>query len=247
MSRPSAPGICVLSIDVVSDDAGAADLCRQLAAADVPATWSIALPPCDELCEALRQQSDNEVALLAGPWAAEPSDRRTFSRSLTGSLAELRLAGFYPTTIALPVGRLAAHDDLLAKQAIRVVRVSQRREQPKARGWWPQLRSTRESTGFACLRWGLWEAVVTVHVRDAGLRGLVKTVDRITSRGESAIVVAPSDVLASDAQATSKLIGQLARRRDERALRLTTLAGSAGDFRAARPATAARSILRPAA
>ncbi|HVA47059.1 MAG TPA: hypothetical protein VNH11_11890 [Pirellulales bacterium] len=247
MSRPSATGICVLSIDVVSGDAGTADLCLRLAAADVPATWSIASSPCDELCAALRQQPGNEVALLAGGWAAEPSDRRTFSRSLTSSLADLRSAGYYPTTIALPIGRLATHDDLLAKHDICVARVSQRRQQPKARGWWPRLRSTPESTAVANLRWGLWEAAVTVDLRDAGLRGVAKTVDRLTGRGGSAIVVAPSDVLASDARATSKLIGHLARRREEQALRVTTLAGIAGDFRAARPATAARSILRPAA
>ena len=237
-------GICVLSIDVIHDNAGTAELCRQFSQAGVPVVWGLSSSPSDELADAIRGHSGSEVALRADGWASEPSDRRTFLQSLTDGLARLRAGGFVPTTIALPFGSLAAHDDLLVKHQFSAARVSVRRSSTNRRT--PKLGVTHASNSLSALRWGLWEALISTDLNQAGPGGALRTIDRICDRGGVAVVAAPCDVLATDVKTASRLINQLTGRQQDRGLRLATLAAIVAELQATRPASA-RSILRPAA
>jgi len=253
MSRPPETGICILSIDLVSRGAASTSEVRQtsarwveldhlLAEAKIPVTWGIG-----ESLETDAHQMCGEVALLAdASWAAAGAGRHRFSQSLAERLRQLGSAGFSPTTLVLPQGCLATHDDLLVKQGIRVVRVSESRWQEQAAGWWPRGRLYQPARPLRALRWGLWQAQATVDLADFGLRATLRRIDRLVHRGGLAIVVA-QDALFAGGREISRLVQHVCRRRDENAWRLETLGGMAAKLQATRPATSARSILHSAA
>lgn len=237
-------GVCVLSIDVLHDDARTVDLCRRLSDASVPVTWGLSSPPSSELADAIRGHAASEVALRADGWASEPADRRTFSQSLIGGLAQLRAVGFDPTTIVLSAGSVAAHDDLLVKHSISALRVTARRDSSSRRA--PQLGRKDALNCLTPIRWGLWEAVVGADLSQAGQSAALRTIDRICGRDAVAIIASPSDFVAADLKTASRLVNHLTGRRQQQAFRVTTLAAIVAELRAARPASS-RSILRPAA
>lgn len=249
MPRPPVTGVCVLSIDLVSHDARAAEVCRQLAAANLPAVWGLSALPGEELSAALRKHAGCEVALVAeASWAAEGASRRDFSHSLAGGLGQLASAGFSATTLIMPAARLAAHDDLLVKHGIQTVRVGPARGQrPFLAGRWPWLRSAPPAKCVQPLRWGLCEVAASIDLSDAGLRGVQRLIDGANKAGGLAVVVAASELLASNEKLVARLVNHLCRRRDEYSLRFDTLSGIVARQRPTRPACAARSILRSAA
>ena len=258
MSRPPETGICVLSIDLVSHGAAKTatsqpsrdhlvELSHLLTETKIPVTWGIADAPAPDVGQSAFAQPDSEVALLAdASWAAAGASRGCFSQTLAQHLQQLGSAGFSPTTLVLPQGCLASHDDLLVKHGIRVVRVSESRWQEQPAGWWPRGRRSAPAKPVRALRWGLWQAQATADLVKAGLRGVLRVVDRAARGGGYAIVVARADLLASGRDA-SRLVHHLRCRRDENALRLETLSGVAFRLGAARPSPAARSILHSAA
>jgi hypothetical protein len=257
MSRPPETGICVLSIDLVSHGAAKTttrqpsldhlvELSHLLTEAKIPVTWCIGDAPTADVRTSNFASPDCEVALLAdASWAAAGASRGCFSQTLAQHLQQLGSAGFSPTTLVLPQGCLASHDDLLVKHGIRVVRVSESRWQEQPAGWWPRGRSV-PAKPVRALRWGLWQVQATADLANAGLRGVLRVVDRAARGGGYAIVVAQFDLLASGRDA-SRLVHHLRCRRNENALRLETLSSVASRLGAARPLTAARSILHSTA
>ncbi|HEV3342007.1 MAG TPA: hypothetical protein VG125_16690 [Pirellulales bacterium] len=200
--------------------------------------------PADELRQAIDQHAGCEVALLAEPaWAAEGSTRIGFSQALAEGLATLGSADHSPTTLALPAGRLAAHEDMLVRHGISAVRVAARR-QPGVRRWWRRDRSVSKAIGV--LRWGLWEVAANIDLSAVGLAAAERLVDRITRQGGVAVVAADARTLESQAKRLPRLLDHLQRRRDENALRIDTVAASVARQQVPRQ-TPSRSILRPAA
>lgn len=255
----STPSVCVFSIDHVTPIAGVkrqaavsdstvAQICRQLVSAKLPATLALAAAPSDELRSAIEQHRTCEVALLAVPsWAADGSSRSEFSQSLAAGLHKLSAVGVTATTLVLPSGKVAAHDDVLVKHGITAARVAESRVGlAHGRGWWQGNRSTPVAGAIRPLRWGLWEAVVNISLSEVGWGAARRLLDRIAAQGGTAIIAADAAMLAADAKLLSRLIEHLQRRRDEKTIVLDSLAGAVARQYAPRHASA-RSILHPAA
>jgi hypothetical protein len=255
MSSVPTTGVCILSIDVPNCVRGSGverfdpfliDLCGQLAAAKLPATWSFCEPPGDKLRQALDEHRGCESALLAeASWAAEGVNRSRFWRGLADSLGVLGSVGLTPTTLCLSHGRLAPHDDLLVRHGVRAVRLAARREQAlRVQRWWRQ----RESTARAIrpIRWGLWEVAVNVDLSVVGLGGVARMLDRISRQTGVAVVTADVTMLEREAKRLSRFVEHLKRRRDEKSLSIETVAASVSRQQVPRQRPA-RSILRTAA
>jgi hypothetical protein len=249
MSRPPEIGVCILSIDFDCHAPRLDELGHATSEVAIPVTWAMDAVRAEDFSRIVGQHIGDEVALLAeATWAAEGSPRRHFADRLMHSLTHLSSAGFHPTTLVLPSGRLPLHDDLLVKHGIRLVRVHEGRQSQGSYGWWPKARSTVHRGPCTALRWGLWEVVTTCDLSLVGVRGAQRVVDRLCRQGGLAVLVASAERQVSDHRAAATLIAHLHRRQTEGAVRLETLASLSARLQATRPTTpAARSILHAAA
>ncbi|HWB11989.1 MAG TPA: hypothetical protein VG826_22380 [Pirellulales bacterium] len=254
MSSVPTTGVCILSIDVrVGDgrvetsDLFLADLCRQLAAAQLPATWSFSGPPADALRLAIDEHRGCELALLAeASWAAEGASRSRFCQGLADGLAAIGSVGLTPATLSLPNGRLASHDDVLVRHGVRAVRVAAggSRQEPRVQRWWRRKETTLRA--ISPIRWGLWEVPVNVDLSVAGLAGATRMVDRTARHAGVVVVAADVTTLDREAKRLPRLVDHLKRRSEEKLLRIETIAASVARQQVPRQ-TPARSILRPLA
>lgn len=257
MSQPA--GICILSIDLNASceplshsDAlpgRLANLHDCLAEAAVPVAWGVGEKQAALGQRLLARLGRSEVALHADPlWSSEGSSRRVFADGLAQAVAQFEAAGLTVSTLLLPHGRPALHDDLFVKHGIRVVRVGRRLDAPTAmRRWGWRVRPISQLEPLRSLRWGLWEAAVSANLASDGERAVVRLIDRVSRAGGLAVVVADADLLAANERLAARLIGQVARRRGDAALRMETFASLVAARQTCRSTPIARSVLRPAA
>ncbi len=249
-------GVCVLSIPLFAGDSSpglraseplAADLSAQLAAADVPATWTYTITQLARMSEALSNQlAPGELALLAPrAWAGGHANRGQFATGLASSLSEAEKLRLRPTTLVFEQRPATLHDDLLAKTGISVVCFPgpSRTSAPSAR----QARQALPSGGcLRALRWGLWELDGAIDLAEAGWRRAVKAIDRAAREGGEAAISIDLKKWSGGLKPIGRLLGHLAGLRAEQRLTIQTIADLAASRATSRQAPA-RSILRIAA
>lgn len=247
-------GVCVLSIPLFTGDSApglraseplAADLSAQLAAADLPATWTYTITQLARMPDALSDLlAPGELALLAPrAWAGSHANRGQFATGLASSLSEAEKLRLRPTTLVFEQRPTTLHDDLLVKNGISAVCFPPRTLAPSAR----QARQALPSGGcLRALRWGLWELDGALDLAEAGWRRAVKAIDRAAREAGEAAITIDLGKGSGGLKPIGRLLSHLAGLRAEQRLTIRTIADLAASRAASRQA-AARSILRTAA
>lgn len=258
MPQSADTGTCLLSIDLTAANGGLhwaphasatslETLHGRLAEARIPLTWGVQRSQAAVGRYLLAGSVASEVALLAdGSWTAEGVTRRQVAQVLSDGLNEFRAAGLSPTTVLLPSGRISAHDDLLVKHGIQMLRIGSTAEWNRERGRQRPVSSVASAAPWRLLRWGLWEAAATVRLAANAGRVVERALGRLRHRGGTVILVAQSGLLCESERIASRVIGQLAGAR-EGGVRLETFASVVAKLRVSRLPSGVRSILHPAA
>lgn len=262
---PAQCGVCVISIDLGNTEAGraaadrrttesAAEALARLNEAGWPATWSFGRVTDHELIEAaFNAQAGHELAILAdADWYSVDNHRGRFSQQLSDRLQEAQAAGHSPTTLALPLGHLAEHLDLLVKHGISAVRTTRVGDSHGWRNWRNWFRtSPRRGDHPQSLRWGLWEFDGSLSLTRQGLRRVSQALSAAAAEGGLAHVVVSLDQLAGQGAAGWKqfdrTLAHAIALRERQSIQAQTVAGVVAGLSRTRHGAAARSILRPAA
>lgn len=250
-------GVCVLSIHVLPEDFAPnsrrsrdaepllAELCEQLNAADIPATWTMAAPGLEGTSEALSTQlAQGEVALLAErAWAGGQANRGQFATGLAASLARTAQTGRRPTTLAFEECPAALHDDLLVKYGISAVCLP-----PAGRALPFTWQTFLPASGcLRPLRWGLWKMEGAIDLFDVGWRRAAKAIERAAREAGEAAITINLQKRSGGLKSVARLVEYVARLRGEEQLTPQTIGSLVASRAATRQVSAARSILRAAA
>ncbi|HET6880757.1 MAG TPA: hypothetical protein VFI31_11415 [Pirellulales bacterium] len=260
MPRSTDTGVCILCIDATATEDSSASrqgastaqierLHHRLADAGIALVWGVEASQ-SKLGRTLSQaDKSTEVALVAdGSWSSRDATRRQFGEGLAGGIDQFRSAGLTATTLVLPSVRSVEHDDLLVKHGVHVVRVDRRRASGRpSRGWWPRSGSSPTTGQMRTVRWGLWEADVSLNLEHGGIRAIVRTLDRLGREGGMAVIVADARHLAEDEHRVVKLLDHLRRKRSEGVVTFDTFHSLFTRLYGRRPAASARSILHSTA
>lgn len=250
-------GVCVLSIHLFPEDSATnarrsrdaepllADLCEQLSAAHIPATWTLAAADLDATSEALSTQlAQGEVALLAERgWAGGQANRGQFAAGLAESLARAAQTGRRPTTLAFEQCPAALHDDLLVKYGISAVCLP-----PAGRALPFTWQTTLPASGcLRPLRWGLWKLEGAIDLFGVGWRRAAKAIDRAAREAGEVAITINLQKRSGGLKSVARLLEHVTRLNGERQLTSQTLGSLVASRGATRQIAAARSILRSAA
>ncbi len=256
-------GVLAISVDMESDplrpmerrpsfDDFSGRLLALLVKYRAAATWGLADVGASVVAGWIMQaQAGHELAILGdASWVGSDAGRTRFSRELNRRLTLARAGGHEISAVMLRGIELGEHTDVLIKQGIMAIGNAGR----LPAGW---FRRRRIDNSPQAIRFGLWQIPASRRLTgtsdwlwSAGLKSR-RGIDRAVRTKSvyhlaidaAALAACGRSVLA----AIEKILRHASRRRDEAALRMTTLSGAAALLMGDRRSMPARSILHPAA
>jgi hypothetical protein len=213
----------------------------------LPATWAVG-DPANSAVAALVAGSETRhgLALLGDRyWIGKTAGRTRFARELARRVTQARRAGIEVVTLVPRVAPVAEHIDLVVKNGIQAVVVTDADSGQRPAGQSPRA-----------LHYGVWEFSATnrLPLRSSWLPGRAwKLVRNLRRAGKDASTVhvlmdvsAIEEAGASAIQAVERLMRRVAKLRDRGLLQVETLGTAVAQLSDRPAATPQRSILRRA-
>lgn len=259
MPQLSPCGASVISVDFSNQQGDsksraslASEALARLNERQIAATLAFETPLDAEWLDAAGGElAGHELAILATPnWYSVSNRRGQFAQEITRHVQQAQQAGYRPTSLALPGGRLAEHLDLLVKHGISAVRTTRT---GTVRSRWSWGRGKRELAGAQpqTLRWGLWEFGRNLSLVDRGARTATRELSTAAAEGSLVQIVVDLPRLAGQGASGWKqltlVLDHLAQLKRQQVIEPLTVSGVVAGLARTRLAPAAHSILRPAA